>query len=152
MKNKICLTLSFLLIAFASCDRSHDDDYLYKTRLQGRWQIKNITVTHYVNSNLLNTSYRTGFTANDYLLFNKDGSGYIGLVVEPRNEPLGTIKYIVTGQDQNDVSANNDRGTLKFKILKAEESYMRIIYKQGDKSTSIADRTYDEYDVNLQRH
>lgn len=152
MKNKICLTLSFLLIAFASCDRSDDDDYLYKTRLQGRWQIKNITINHYVNSKLINTNYQSAFAANDYLLFNKDGSGYIGLVAEPLNEPLGNINYTITGQDENLVTATNGRATLKFRILSTEDSYLRIIYRQNDKSTSLASETYDEYDVNAQRH
>ena len=144
-KKALLLASTFML---ASCT---DDNYLYKTRMQGQWQVKNITINHYINNKLTSTAYQTNFGANDKLEFNKDGTGYMSLVAEPYNEPLGTMNYTVSGQDKNEVNATNGRATLKFRIISVDEPSMRIIYKQNDKSTSTATGSYDEYDVNVAR-
>lgn len=120
--------------------------------MMGRWQIKSITITSYVHNNVLSTQNRGNFTASDYLQFNQDGTGYLSLNFAPTNSAFGSMNYTTGGSDQNNVTAINSKGTFAFKILSVDESSMHIIYTQNDRSASIGDRTYEEYQVNVARN
>lgn len=147
---KIHRLLLFCIIAFTFSACQHEIVPPNKKYLLDRWQVKSVVTTRYKNKIKVSTTSTTAFDANDYLQFNKDGTGYFGLKGPNGSAAFGTMKYSVSGSGEDIVNVTNEKGSFVFHIISADQTTLRITYPDDTTTIPIADGDY--YDVQLTRH
>lgn len=142
------LLLCLIAFTFSACQ--HEIVPPNKKYILDRWQVKAFVTTHYKNKVKTSTTSTTTFGPNDYLQFNKDGTGYFGLKGPNASTTFGAMKYSVSGSNEDIVNVTNEKGAFVFHIISADQTALRITYPDDTTTIPIADGDY--YDVQLTRH
>jgi hypothetical protein len=121
-----------------------------KKYILDRWQVKSVVITHYKNKIKTSTTSVTSFNVDNYIEFNKDGTGYFGLKGPDGVAPFGAMKYNVSGHDEDIINVSSEKGSFKLHIISADQTVLRVTYPDDTATVPIADGDY--YDVQLARH
>ncbi|WP_345953372.1 hypothetical protein [Mucilaginibacter sp. PAMB04168] len=120
------LFAAFISITLTCCKKEESSST--RQLLLGKWQITKIITDHTVNNQVSSTETQSQFTANDYLLFNDNGTGYMAIKNTYDNKPYGNITFTANTLNENDVNGHWSNGSFSFFINNITKTFLQISY------------------------
>ncbi|MBL4675751.1 MAG: lipocalin family protein [Mucilaginibacter sp.] len=139
---KICFLLCCLLMAVSACKK---ENTAFGNKLLGKWLLQKVEYTDYDVNNKIIGHATSGFSATDYMLFDKDKTGE---TVTDDRTPFGPqIRKFTYNIDQSNVNIKYqyDTKAKTYKIKVVNENQVILTYNYDPWEDSIVNEKAETY-------